>query len=206
MSTDNFTIEDLNSSTTRVWSLVDSPTKKIAPANSVTRKYPTKIFFIAALSPDEARYHELQKRPVATWWMSAWADNEILSLYVYCFLDCDSLTDSLFQPEWTRLSTILHSDQFKTLPAIQTLEKAGPCPSDISFIRDPEGFQNRVILNLKAQSFSKLVALLRSPSESESESVSRDIPHSFMLVQRLGLSWKPHIWMISLTPSSRHGK
>lgn len=81
MSTDNFTIEDLNPSTTRVWSLVDSPTKKIAPANSVTRKYPTKIFFIAALSPDEARYHELQKRPVTTWWMSAWADNEILSLY-----------------------------------------------------------------------------------------------------------------------------
>ena len=91
--TAKFNIDDLPPANSRIWSLVDSPIKKVPPARSFTSKYPSKVFFIATLSPDRVWYHEPVKRDVRIWWMSAWMDEEIFTLYVPCGLTDRFVTD-----------------------------------------------------------------------------------------------------------------
>jgi len=91
--TAQFTIDDLSPSTTRIWSLVDSPQGKVPLPSSVTSAYPSRVFFVAAVSLDISRYKEIAKGRVSIWWMSAWKDEELFTLYVPCGLTDRFVTD-----------------------------------------------------------------------------------------------------------------
>jgi hypothetical protein len=72
----------------RIFSLVDAPDdKKPLPAQVTTKSFP-KTFFVGALSPAPAWYHELKKMKVLTWWMQPWETEELVALWVSCCWVC----------------------------------------------------------------------------------------------------------------------
>ena len=63
----------------RTWSLLDSPVKKEPIPGNVTYQDP-RLFFVAALSPDNIRYKEAVKFMAVKWWMDVWKSEEIFAL------------------------------------------------------------------------------------------------------------------------------
>ena len=65
----------------RCWSLVDCPISKEHIPDNVTYKA-SRLFFVAALPPDESRYKRAIKGNVRLWWMSPWTNEELFALCV----------------------------------------------------------------------------------------------------------------------------
>ncbi|KAI1793254.1 hypothetical protein LXA43DRAFT_1180333 [Ganoderma leucocontextum] len=159
------------SDATRVWSLVDCP-DTMEPIPSSVTDGSQKVFFVAAVSTDDARCKTLkERRTVRNWWMSPWSEEELRALLV-------SLSRTGFpfkEPE--RYPTFDDANVVRSL-----LQDTGPCLGDILlFLTDPSFHKQLVDAAVcrYTDNFRAICLLLSGVEAQPSED-----PHKLVLISR----------------------
>ncbi|KAI1785704.1 hypothetical protein LXA43DRAFT_1113630 [Ganoderma leucocontextum] len=135
MDTSNFDhydhLPDVAGNTPGMWSLIDCPMNKDPLRNRLTD---IGLFFVAALSSDESRYHSRVKDLfVRRWYISPWNNDELLPLLRV------TPPDRFAQAARERFPV-------PDAAAVESLVSwVGPCPRDIlRFLHDPDGYDASV--------------------------------------------------------------